>query len=431
MLPAVRRNPTTAFLDAARRYGETVYFRIGPRRGFLITNPRDVRHVLQDNARNYHKSPLYDRLRTPLGNGLVTSEDAYWLRQRRLAQPAFHRQRIEALASVMTAATEETADRWGEITDRRQAFDVAEEMMRLTQTIVLRTLLGSDLGPLARELDGAWALVNAHIGKSFWSLGLMDRWPTPQNRRFRQALGVLDRAVFHLIDEKRRQGGETNDLPSILMSARDEDTGQSMTDGQLRDEVMTFLLAGHETTSLALAWTWYLLAKNPDVEERLENELDATLAGRAAAFTDLGNLPYTRMVIEEAMRLYPPAWGISREAIGPDRVGGYELPRGWLVFIIPFVMHRLPAYWDEHEKFDPERFTPARSAARSKFVYFPFGAGPRQCIGSQFAMVEAQLVLGTLASRYRLRLVPGQSVEPWPLVTLRPRQGIHMTLERR
>jgi cytochrome P450 len=215
------------------------------------------------------------------------------------------------------------------------------------------------------------------------------------------------------------------------MFARDEDTGQSMSDSQLRDELMTFLLAGHETTSLALAWTWYLLSEHPHVEARLETELYTTLSGRAAAYNDLGSLAYTRMVIEEALRLYPPAWGLSRQAIGPDQIGGYDLPGGWLVFIIPFVMHRLPAYWDEPEKFSPERFTPARSAARAKFVYLPFGAGPRQCIGNQFAMVEAQLVLGTLASRYRLRRVTRHPVEPWPLITLRPRWGIQMTIEHR
>jgi cytochrome P450 len=431
VLPALKRDPLAVFAKGARSFGDVAYLRIGSQHGYLATNPDDIRHVLQDNARNYHKSPLYDKLRTTLGNGLVTSEDAYWLRQRRLAQPAFHRQRIETLAAVMTATAQETADRWERFADQRQAVDVVEEMMRLTQTIVLRTLLGSDLGAMASELDSAWALVNAHIGESFWSLGLMDRWPTPKNRRFRHALDVLDRVVFHMIDEKRRDGREMNDLLSMLMFARDEDTGQSMSDSQLRDELMTFLLAGHETTSLALAWTWYLLSEHPHVEARLETELHTTLSGRAAAYNDLGSLAYTRMVIEEAFRLYPPAWGLSRQAIGPDQIGGYDLPGGWLVFIIPFVMHRLPAYWDEPEKFSPERFTPARSAARAKFVYLPFGAGPRQCIGNQFAMVEAQLVLGTLASRYRLRRVTRHPVEPWPLITLRPRWGIQMTIEHR
>jgi cytochrome P450 len=431
MMPALRRNPIAVFVDVARSFGDVAYLKIGPRRGYLVTHPDHIRHVLQDNARNYHKSPLYDKLRVSLGNGLLTSEDGYWLRQRRMAQPAFHRQRIEALASVMAEAANETAARWEPIAARGEPIDISDEMMRLTQAIVLRTLLGADLGPFAGELDRAWAIVNQHIGTNFWSLGLLERWPTPKNRRFRRALDVLDRAVFHIINERRRAGCESNDLLSMLLFARDEETGQAMTDRQLRDEVMTILLAGHETTSLALAWTWYLLSQHPDAQRCLENELDSVLGGRLPAYNDLGSLPYTRMVIEEALRLYPPAWGFSRQALGSDEIGGFHLPRGWLVFLIPFVMHRHRAYWEEPESFDPERFAPERSSARPKFVYLPFGAGPRQCIGNQFAMIEAQLAVATLAQRYRLALVPGHPVEPWPLITLRPRHGIKMMAESR
>jgi cytochrome P450 len=204
-----------------------------------------------------------------------------------------------------------------------------------------------------------------------------------------------------------------------------------MTDRQLRDEVMTMLLAGHETTSLALSWAWYLIAQHPMVRERLESELDAVLAERDPSFEDLGRLPYTKMVVEETLRLYPPAWGFSREALQPDTVGGYDLPRGWLVFIIPYVMHRHPRYWVRPDTFDPTRFSPEESAARAKYVYLPFGAGPRQCIGNQFAMVEAQLVLATLAARFRLVVENRAPVEPWPLITLRPRQQIRVRLEPR
>ena len=428
MLPALRRDPIGVFTDAARRFGAVVHLKLGPQNGFLITHPDDIRHVLQDNARNYHKSPLYDKVKVSVGDGLLTSEDAHWLRQRRMAQPAFHRERIAGLAAVMAKAARETADRWSE---DGELLDVSDEMMRLTQTIVLRTLLGADLGPFKGEVDRAWALVNEHIGESFWSLGLTDRWPTPRNRRFWRALAVLDGAVYHIITERRRSGRESGDLLSMLLFARDEETGHAMTDKQLRDEVMTMLLAGHETTSLALAWTWYLLSQNPGPRQRLEDELDAVLAGRPPEYADLARLPYTRMVIEESMRVYPPAWGISRQAIAPDEIGGYQLPRGWLVFVLPFVLHRIAAYWDDPERFDPDRFTAERVAARPKFAYLPFGAGPRQCIGNQFAMIEAQLVLATLAQRYRLSLAPGSSVEPWPLITLRPRHGVRMHIERR
>ena len=430
MLPAVRRNPTAVFMSAARRYGDVVYFKIGPRRGYLITNPADVRHVLQDNARNYHKSPLYDKLRLSLGNGLLTSEDEFWLRQRRIAQPAFHRQRIAALACVMAQAARDASAEWEAIASAGRPVDVAEEMMRLTRTVVLRALLGADLGPFGAEVDSAWTIINQHIGESFWSIGFTDRWPTPKYRRFQAARAVLRAAVDHVISERRRSPADTADLLSMLMSARDEETGEAMTDEQLRVEVTTFLLAGQETTSLALTWTWYLLSQHPGAAQRLEEEIDVVLGGRPPEYADLANLPYARMVVDEAMRLFPPAWGFS-QALDDDELGGYHLPRGWLAFVMPYVLHRLPAFWDDPDAFDPERFTPERNATRSKYVYLPFGAGPRQCIGNHFALIEAQLVLATLAQSYRLQLVPGHRVEPWPLITLRPRFGMPMIIERR
>jgi cytochrome P450 len=415
----------------AARFGDVVYLKIGPRRGYLVTNPADVRHVLQDNARSYHKSPLYEKLRVVLGNGLLTSEDSFWLRQRRIAQPAFHRQRIAALAGMMGAAAREAAARWQTIVSAGRPMDIEDEMMRLTRTVVLRTLLGGDLGPFATTVDDAWTVVNQHIGESLWSLGFTDRWPTAKYRRFLAARAVLLGAVDHVISQRRRTASANVDLLSMLLSARDEETGEAMTDEQLRVEVMTFLLAGQETTALALTWTWYLLSQHPDARRRLEEEIDTVLGGRPPEYGDLVNLPYTRMVIDEAMRLYPPAWGISRQALSDDRLGGFHLPRGWLVFVIPYVLHRLPAFWEHPDAFDPERFSPERSADRPKFVYLPFGGGPRQCIGNHFALIEMQLILPTLAQTYRLRLVPGHRVEPWPLISLRPRFGMPMVIERR
>jgi cytochrome P450 len=431
MLPAVRRNPTAVFMDAAHRFGEVVHFKIGPRHGYLITNPSDIRRVLQDNARNYHKSPLYDKLRSALGNGLLTSEDEFWLRQRRIAQPAFHRQRVAGLAAVMAEAARDAAAHWGTLASSGQPVDIDEEMMRLTRTVVLRSLLGADLGPFTETIDAAWTLINQHIGESFWSLGLTDRLPTAKNRRFQAALRVLHGAVDHIISERRRGPSESADLLSMLLAARDEETGETMTDDQLRVEVTTFLLAGQETTSLALTWTWYLLSQHPGARERLEEEVDTVLDGRAPEYSDLANLPYVRMVVDESLRLYPPAWAFSREALADDELGGFRLPAGWLAFVIPFVLHRLPAFWQNPDMFDPERFLPERSADRPKFVYLPFGAGPRQCIGNQFALIEAHLIVATLAQGYRLHLVPGHRVEPWPLITLRPRFGMPMVIERR
>jgi cytochrome P450 len=431
VLPAIRRNPTAVFTDAARRFGDVVYLRIGPRRGYLITNPADIRHVLQDNARNYHKSPLYAKLRLSLGNGLLTSEDDFWLRQRRIAQPAFHRQRLAALASVMATAAHEAAAEWPTIAASGHAVDIGDEMMRVTRTVVLRALLGADLGPFADRVDSAWTVINQYVGESFWSLGLTDTWPTARRRAFKAARAVLREAVDYAIAGRRHSPSDSADLLSMLLSARDEETGEAMTDEQVRVEVMTFLLAGQETTSLALTWTWYVLSQHAWVQRRLEEEVDAVLGERRPEYTDLEKLRFTRMVIEEAMRLYPPAWGFSRQAMADDRLGDFHLPRGWLVFVIPYVLHRLPTFWQNPEAFDPQRFAPEQSAQRPKFVYLPFGAGPRQCIGNHFAMMEAQLVVATLAQRYRLRLVPGHRVEPWPLITLRPRFGMPMYIEQR
>jgi cytochrome P450 len=430
MMPAIRRDPTGAFLASALRYGDVSYLKIWNRHGYLVTDPHDIRHVLQDNARNYHKSPLYERLRNTLGNGLVTSEDAHWLRQRRIAQPAFHRERIARSAGVMAAEATKTAYRWAPLAATGASFDVLQEMMHLTQGIVLAAMLGSDATRLP-ESARAWSFVNEYIGENFWTLGLTARWPTPRNRRFHRAVALLDRTIYALIDERRHSGSGRDDLISMLLSARDPETGEGMTDRELRDEVMTFFLAGHETTALAVTWAWYLLAQHPVSRSLLEAELDLVLGGREPAFDDLERLPYTRMVIEETMRLYPPAWGFSRRALAADQIGGYELPPGWLVFVIPWVMHRHPKYWDDPERFDPERFSPSQSAARPKFVYLPFGAGPRQCIGNHFAMAEAQIILATLVQRYRLHLVPGQRVVPRPLITLRPRDGITMRIEAR
>jgi cytochrome P450 len=431
MMLAVRRDPTGVFLRAARRFGDVVYFRIGPRHGYVITNPDDVRHVLQDNARNYRKSPLYDKLRVVLGNGLLTSEGDFWLRQRRIAQPAFHRQRVAELAGVMAESARELAGEWESHASRDLAVDIDEEMMRLTRTIVLRALFGADLGPDSGRVDAAWVVINKYIGESLWSLGLMDRLQPAKGRRFEEARAVLRGAVDHVIGERRRHPAERADLLSMLLSARDETTGEGMTDEQLRVEVTTFLLAGQETTALALTWSWYLLSQHPVAQRRVERELDEVLGGRPPELPDLANLPYTRMVLDEALRLYPPAWGFSRQALDDDELGGFHLPRGWLAFVVPYVLHRVPKLWDRPDAFDPERFLPERSADRPKFAYVPFGAGPRQCIGNGFALVEGQLALATLAQRYRLRLAPGASVEPQPLITLRPRFGMPMLIERR
>jgi cytochrome P450 len=431
IIPQLRANPVRALLAAADRYGDLVHLKVGPFHGYLLTNPDDIRHVLQDNCRNYHKSPLYQRLVPLVGRGLLTSEDAFWLRQRRLAQPAFHRESLASMLDAMSGEIERTLERWEGFLERAEPFDLVFEMMELTERIIVRTMFSTDLGPAAQVVQRTWPVVNQRIGETFWATKLETRLPLPANVRFRRALKELDGVVYGLIDDRRRSGKVEPELLSMFLSARDEETGERMTDPQLRDEVMTMLLAGHETTSLALSWTYFLLADKPGVEARMAEESNGVLRGRRMTFEDVERLTYTRNVLQEALRLYPPAWGYSRQAMADDRIGGYVVPAGSLAFIVPYVLHRRPQLWPEPERFDPDRFAPERVAARPRLAYLPFGAGPRQCIGNQFAIVEATLILARIARRFRVRLAPGQKIVPQPLITLRPKPGIRVLLESR
>ena len=431
VLPQLRADPIRTFLDAADRYGDIVHLKAGPYHGFLLSNPAAIKHVLQDNARNYHKSPLYQRLRDGLGDGLLTSEDAVWLRQRRLAQPAFHRQRVAAMADTMVDCTQQMLERWDRAASTGEPFDLVAEMMSLTQAILVRTMFSMDLGATADVVNRTWPIINRRIGETFWSTAVERKLPLPANRRYRRALGELEAVVYRIIAERRRTRQDPPDLLSMFLSARDEETGEGMTDRQLRDEVMTMLLAGHETTSLALSWTYYLLSRHPDVERRIAEEVDRVIGDARPAFAHVDRLTWTRRTLEESLRLYPPAWGFSRQALADDEIGGFRVRRGSIAFVIPFVLHRRPALWPDPQRFDPERFTPEREDARPRFAYIPFGGGPRGCIGNQFAMLEAQLIVAAIAQRYRLTLVPNQTIQPKALITLRPTPGIAATITRR
>jgi cytochrome P450 len=419
------------FLDAADRYGDMVHLKAGPYHGFLLSDPADIKHVLQDNARNYHKSPLYERLRDSLGNGLLTSEDSFWLRQRRLAQPAFHRQRLTTMADAMVSCTEQRLERWEHVVSSGETIDLVAEMMALTQAIIVRTMFSTDLGATADVVNRTWPIINRRIGETFWSTKLETTLPLPANVRFRHALRELDSVVYRIISERRQSRRDEADLLSMFLSARDDETGAVMTDRQLRDEVMTMLLAGHETTSLALSWTYYLLSRHPESERRITDEVDRVIGDRWPTFADVDQLIWTRRVLEESLRLYPPAWGFSRLALGDDEIGGYRVPKGSIVFLIPFVIHRRPKLWPDPERFDPDRFAPERESVRPRFAYIPFGGGPRGCIGNQFAMLEAQLIVAMIAQRYRIELVPDQNIRPEPLITLRPNPGIRATIKKR
>ncbi len=429
--PELKADPLNFAVYAHRTCGDVVRLRIPFIRAYLVAHPDDIKHVVQDNHDNYTKNNIdYRLLKGGLGEGLLTSDGPYWLSQRRLIQPMFHRERIAQFGALMAEAARRMADGWETRARTGEPFDVAAEMTGVTLAIVARALFSVDVAQHAGVIGQSLTTMNEAMAQAGLT-ALLPFLPTRSNRRIRAAKRALDTVIYGYIAERRARPGDADDLLSLLLAARDRDSGKPLSDVQIRDEVATFLLAGHETTANALAWTWYLLGKNPQAESKFHAELDAVLGGRAPCVEDLPRLRYTAMVIDEAMRLYPPAWAFSRSNINDDELGGYSIKRGSLIYISQTVTHRHPAFWEDPERFDPERFTPQRSAMRPKYAYFPFGGGPRACIGSQFALIEAALILATLAQRYALRRVPEHPVEMQPLVTLRPRYGVKVIARRR
>ncbi len=432
-LQAIRRSPLGALARLAQQYGDVLKYPVGFWTIYVVSDPAGVRHVLQENSRNYSKATFqYSLLGLVAGQGLLSSDGAFWLRQRRLIQPAFHRDRLMRLATLTTDATAAMLDRWDGVASRGDALDIDGEMMRLTLEIVGTALFSVDLANDADALSRAALATLDHIAHRARSpLAFPPTMPTPRNRAFMMALRTLDRAIFDLIARRRRDPDEADDLLSMLMLARDAETGEGMNDKQLRDEIITFLIAGHETIASLLVWTWYALSLHPAVERKLHDELTTTLSHRPPTMDDLSRLPYTRMVVDETLRLYPPSWISTRRAIECDTIGGYRIPANALIVMSPYLTHRRVNEWPNPEGFDPERFTPAENAARPRFAYFPFGGGPHLCIGQSFALVEAQLIIASIAQRYRLALTTGQQIEVAPLVTLRPKHGMLMHLARR
>lgn len=429
-LRALQRDPLGFLLSMAREYGDVVRIPVGPREVTLVCHPEGVRRVLVDNARIYTKQTRgFDTVRELLGQGLVTSEGELWLRQRRLAQPAFHRQRLAGFAHTMVRAAESLAETWASEGAGAHPVDVAGGMMALTLKVAGQTLFSTDVSSEAQELRRALTVAlrfaNARILKPF---ALPRSVPTPANLAATRAGALLDRVVRGIIERRRREGGSGDDLLAMLMEAVDEETGEHMSDTQLRDEVLTLLLAGHETTANALSWTWVYLSLNPGVRRRLKEELVQVLGGRSPTVEDVPRLVYTRQVIDEVLRLCPPAWIFSRGPSEDDQLGGYRVRAGTFVLVSPWVTHRHPALWENPLGFDPDRFRPERVATLPRFAYFPFGGGPRQCIGNQFALMELTLVVATLAQRFRLDIIPGTPLAPEPTITLRPMGGLRMSM---
>lgn len=410
----------------AREYGDVARLRFMGQTAYLLSRPDLIAQVLVENNRHFAKTALLKRNRRLLGEGLLTSEGEFWRRQRRLAQPAFHRKKITAYGEVMGGFARRTVEGWRD----GQTIDVHEEMMRLTLEIVAKCLFGADVGAEAGDVGRAMKVALEDFSSQRRLIRIPKLIPTPHNIRFERAARRLDGVVAEIIEKRRGGEGDAADLLSTLMLAQDE-RGEKLTDKQLRDEVMTLLLAGHETTANALSWTFRLLSLNPAAEAELFEELDRVLGGRDPSVADIPRLPYTERVIKESMRLYPPAWVMGREARAECEIGGYRMPAGTMALMSQWVVHRDERYHPNPGRFDPGRWTVEYEKGLERFAYFPFGGGPRQCIGAGFAMTEARLVLATVAQRYRLELVPGTIVEPYPSITLRPKSGIRMIVAER
>jgi cytochrome P450 len=421
-----RGDPLRFLVETARAYGPVARIRLPRAEAYLVSQPNGIKRILQDNSDNYGRQTYsFQVLRATLGDGLLTTDGDFWRRQRRIAQPAFHKQRLAAFAGAMTEAADELVQRWRPLAGRGEILDVVPELLRLTLQILGRSLFGQDLSRAAATVGRSLTVVLRHTITTINSLFPMpEAVPTPANRRFKAALRELDAVVFETIQQRRHDGIHRNDLLSMLIETRDAETGEGMTDRQLRDEVMTLMLAGHETTAMALSWTLSLLSRHPSVRRTLEEELGRVLGGRAATLDDLPSLPYNRRVLEEGMRLYPPAWAVTRSVVADDEVDGFFIPAGSMAIVSPYVTHRDPSLWPNPEGFDPDRF----AGDPPRYAYYPFGGGPHLCIGAGFAMMEAQIVLATLAQHFHLDLVPNHPLDPEPMVTLRPRHGIKMSL---
>lgn len=411
--------------------GDITQVYIGPQAVVLLNHPDDVQRVLVTDQKSFTKGRALDRVKkTLLGNGLLTSEGDFHLRQRRLAQPAFHRQRIVGYSKVMSAYTERTASRWRD----GETLDMHEEMMHLTLAIAAKTLFDADIEAEAKAVGDAMEL-----SLQMWKYGVLpgggalEYLPLPWIRNLRRARARMNDLIVRVIEDRRRSGEDRGDLLSMLIAAQDtEGDGSGMTDQQLRDEVVTILMAGHETTAVAMSWAWYLLSQNPDIEAKLHAELTEVLGGRTPTADDMPKLTYTRAIVAETMRLYPPAWILERRAVSDYQIGDFRVKRGALVLMSQMLIHRDPRWWPNADAFIPDRWLDTEAmAARPKFAYFPFGAGTRICIGEQFAWMEAVLCMATIAQRWRMRHDPTHVVDGEALVTLRPRYGMRMQLEKR
>lgn len=433
------RNPLGTLLAIQRQQQRVVHLRIAGRHQYLVLKPEDTKHILQENHRNYGRSLAFQILKIFLGNGLLTSDGEFWHRQRRLTQPAFHRQKLVALAQTMII---ETADWIDELKQRdpKQPVNLSQAFMDVTMRIVCKTLFGSDVSTRLSGLSVALDTLNYMANERMTALFRVPmHWPTPGNLRFRRASQQVDSFIYNLINQRRQSlragAGSGDDLLSMLLNTEDEETGDwpdsgRMSDQQLRDECVTLFAAGHETTAVSMAWTLHLLTQHPDVLARLRQESRLALGNDRTPSPDVFRaLPYTMQVVQESLRLYPPAWIMSRLALGDDHLGPYTIPSGSTVMVCPYLLHRDPTNWPDPDRFDPERFAPGGLKDQLyPYAYLPFGGGPRLCIGNQFALMEMQILLAMLVRDFDVKPVSDAPIVPRPLITLRPNRPVQVFL---
>lgn len=421
-----QQRPLAFLSELDARYGGVVRFPTALLPVYLVTDPAAVKHVLQDNYRNYSKDTFtYKMISALVGESLLTSDGSEWLRRRRMLQPVFHHRYIVSFVDTMTEVIQEMLARWANQSD---PLDLVEEMMRLSLRIASKTLFSVDLDDEAQEIrdalntsaDEALSQFRSPLAAAWTLLG----FPPPGSQRFQVAQKRLDDLLYRLIHERRQQTEKPYDVLSLLLEAVDEETGESMTDEEIRNEIGTLLTAGHETTALGLTWTWILLAQHSDIETRLRREVREVVAGERVRLEELASLPYTDAIFQEALRLYPPVWGFSRRAVEDDVINRYPIPAGARIMLSPYVTQHSSHYWTDSERFDPTRFLPERREEQAQFAHFPFGGGPRQCIGKSFALMEAHLVIASLVSRYRWKLVDTEPIRPVAQGTLRPGRRI-------
>ncbi len=428
----LQREPLSLYRNAWRRHGDFVRFRALP--GFyfyLLAHPDAVEHVLHSNHKNYRKPDSFNKSIDLLtGNGVLNSEGDYWRKQRRLMQPAFLKQSVTKLSVHMIDAIDRFVREWENAPPER-TLDVLGEMMRLALRIGSMTLVGTDISGEADSIGRAYRTAFEYVSlKMNGRLMFQPLWlPTARNREFRRAKTLLDRVVLELIERRRKEPAK-DDVLGRLLAAQDEESGAAMNDVQLKDETITLLTAGHETAGAGLSWAWYLLAKHPEIQRALREQAVSHLRGRLPTAEDLSSIPLAAAVFEETMRLYPPAWGMPRETIHEDTICGYPIPAKATIIVSQDIVHRHPDFWHEPERFDPTRFLPPNGEGRHRFAYFPFGGGPRVCIGNHFAMVEGPLVLAALAQQFEFTLVPNQQVVPDATFTLRPKYGVQVNVRR-